>query len=110
MDGLSRMSRTMFRTAGKAIAELSVELANANSTIETLRSQIQDLKKGQRKSVTKDPNQTPANVGSIRSAQKVVATGEAARKTKTKSDNELRSASEQAGSLTMEDMMFEFQI
>jgi hypothetical protein len=101
----------MFRTAGKAIAELSVELANANSTIETLRSQIQDLKKGQRKSVTKDPNQTPANVGSIlRSAQKVVATGEAARKTKTKSDNELRSASEQAGSLTMEDMMFEFQI
>ena len=72
----------MFRKAGKAVAELSVELANAKSTIEALRSQVQDLKKGQRKRVAIDPNQTPANVDSIRNAQKAVAAAEVAKKLK----------------------------
>jgi len=110
LNSPSRTSRTMFRKAGKAIAELSVELANAKSTIEALRSQVQDPKKGQRKRVTTDPNQTFANVDSIQNAQKAVAAAEVAKKAKTKSDNELRMASEQVGSLRMEDMMFEFQI
>jgi len=103
----SRTSRTIFR---KAIAGLSVELANAKSTIEALKSQVQGLEKGQRKRVAIDPNQTIANVDSIRNAQKAATAAEVARKAKTKSDNELRLASEQVGSLRMEDMMFEFQI
>jgi len=76
----------MFRKADKAIAELSVELASTKSTIEALRSQLQDSKKGQRKKVAIDPNQTFADVDSIRNAQKAVAEAEVARKVKTKSD------------------------
>jgi hypothetical protein len=38
------------------------------------------------------------------------AAAEVARKAKTKSDKELKLASEQAGTLRTEDMVFEFQI
>jgi hypothetical protein len=100
----------MFRKAGKAMAGLSVELASTKSAIEAMRSQVQDLKKGQRKRVAIDPNQTFADIDSIRNTQKVVAAAEVAREAKTKSDKELKIASEQAGSLRMEDMVFEFQI
>jgi hypothetical protein len=70
LDSPSRTSRIMFRKAGKAMAGLSVELASTKSATEALRSQLQDSKKGQRKRVTIDPNQTFANVDSIRNAQK----------------------------------------
>jgi hypothetical protein len=68
------------------------------------------LKKGQRKRVTIDPNQTFANIDSIRNAQKAATAAEVTKKAKTKSDKELKLASEEAGSLRMEDMVFEFQI
>jgi hypothetical protein len=96
----------MFRKPGKATVGLS-ELASTKSATEALRSQLQGSKKGQRKRVTIDPNQTFADVDSIRNA---VAAAEVARKAKTKSDKELKLASEQAGSLRAEDMVFEFQI
>jgi hypothetical protein len=59
----------MFRKADKAMAELSVELASTKSATEALGSQLQDLKKGQRKRVTIDTNQTFANIDYIRNAQ-----------------------------------------
>jgi hypothetical protein len=111
LDSPSRTSRIMFRKAGKAMmAELSVELASTKSATEALRSQLQDLKKGQRKRVTIDPNQTFANIDSIRNAQKAATAAEVTKKAKTKSNKELKLASEEAGSLRMEDMVFEFQI
>jgi len=92
----------MFR---KAMAGLSVGLVSTKSAIEALKSQLQDSKKGQRKRASIDPNQT--FVDSARNAQKAVAEAEVARKAKTE---ELKLASEQAGSLRMEDMVFEFQV
>jgi hypothetical protein len=96
----------MFRKPGKATVGLS-ELASTKSATEALRSQLRDSKKGQRKRLTIDPNQTFADVDSIQNA---VAAAEVARKAKTKSDKELKLASEQAGSLKTEDTVFEFQI
>jgi len=92
------------------MAGLSVELASSKLANEALRSQLQDSRKGQRKRVAIDPNQSFADVDSIRNAQKAVAAAEVAKKAKTKSDKELKLASEQAGSLRMEDMVFQFQI
>jgi hypothetical protein len=89
LDSPSRTSRIMFRKAGKAMAELSVELASTKSATEALRTQLQDLKKGQRKRVTIDPNQTFANIDSIRNAQKAATAAEVTKKAKTKSDKEL---------------------
>jgi hypothetical protein len=110
MDKLSRTSRSMFRKAGKALAGMSVEFANAGSANEGFRSQL-DLKTGgQRKRVTLDPNQTFADIDSIKKAQEAVASATAAREAKIKSDEALKLASEQAGSLSMEDMVFEFQV
>jgi FKBP-type peptidyl-prolyl cis-trans isomerase 2 len=109
LDSPSRTSRIMFRKAGNAMAGPSVELAGTKSATEALRSQLQDSNKGQRKRVTIDPNQTFADVDSIRNAQKAVAAAELARKAKIKSDKELKLASEQAGSSRMEDMVLEFQ-
>jgi len=110
LDSPSRTSRIMFRKAGKAMAGLSVELASSKSANEALRSQLQDSRKGQRKRVAIDPNQSFADVDSTRNAQKAVAAAEVAKKAKTKSDEELKLASEQAGSLRMADMVFQFQI
>jgi hypothetical protein len=109
-DKLSRTSRTMFRKAGKAFAGISVELANVRSANEGLQSQL-DLKTGgQRKKVTLDPNQTFADINSIKKAQEAAALATAAREAKTNSDEALKLASELAGSLRMQDMMFEFQV
>jgi hypothetical protein len=82
------------------------EISCIGVPLESSRAQVQGLKKGQRKRATIDPNQTFADIDSTRNAQKPA---EAAREVKTKSDEELRLASEQASSLGMEDMMFEFQ-
>jgi lysophospholipid acyltransferase (LPLAT)-like uncharacterized protein len=61
----------MFRKADKAMAGLSVTRASQyKSAIEALRSQVQHLKKGQHKRVTIDPNQTFADIDSIRNARK----------------------------------------
>jgi len=74
-------------------------------------AQVQNLKKGQRKRVTVDPNKDDLQQEKCgKSAKKAAAAAKVAREAKTKFDEELRLASEQAGSLRMEDMMFEFQI
>ena len=100
----------MFRKAGKALAGMSVELANARPAKEGLRSQLDLNTKGQRKRVTRDPNQNFADIDSIKKAQEAAASATATRETKTKSDEALELTSEQAGSLRMQDMMFEFQV
>jgi hypothetical protein len=109
-DKLSRTSHTMFRKAGKAFAGISVELANVRSANEGLRSQLDLKTSGQRKRVTLDPNQTFADIDSIKKAQEAAALATAAREAKTNSDEALKLASEQAGSLRMQDMIFEFQV
>jgi hypothetical protein len=100
----------MFRKAGKALASMSVELANVRSANEGLRSQLDLKTRDQRKRVTLDPNQTFADIDSIKKAQEAATSATAAKEAKTKSDEALKLASEQAGSSRMEDMVFEFQV
>ena len=110
-DELSGTLRITLRKTGKALSKMSVELATAKAANDGLQNQLDDLKtRGQRKRVALDPNQTFANIDSIKKAQEAASLATVAKESKTKSDEALKVASEQAGSLRLKDMMFEFQV
>jgi hypothetical protein len=110
-DKLSRTLRTALRKSGKALSKMSVDLATAKAVNDSLQNQLDSLKtRGQRKRVTLDPNQTFADIDSVKKAQEAASLATTVRESKTKSDEALRVASEQAGSLRLEDMMFDFQV
>jgi hypothetical protein len=104
-DKLSITLRTTLRKAGKALSKMSVDLAKPVTV-----SQLDDLKleasaRGLHWTLIR-----PSLIFSIKKAQEAASLATAARESKTKSDEVLRVASKQAGSLRLEDMMFEFQV
>jgi hypothetical protein len=108
---LSRTLRTALRKSSKALSKMSVDPATAKAVNDSLQNQLDSLKtRGQRKRVTLDPNQTFADIDSVKKAQEAASLATTVRESKTKSDEALRVASEQAGSLRLEDMMFDFQV
>jgi hypothetical protein len=73
LSGKENLSGTMFKKASKVLAGMSVELANVRSANKGFRSQLDLKTRRQRKRVILDPNQTFADIDSIKKAQGVAA-------------------------------------